>query len=96
MKNIYDITVGYPDAIVSSEMEMLKNGCFPHAIHFDVKKYSENDLPQDESGLTNWINQIWREKEHRLVNFYKADIAHRKFLPCDEKNKWPVSTSVSC
>uniref|UniRef100_A0A1I7VRS3 PlsC domain-containing protein n=1 Tax=Loa loa TaxID=7209 RepID=A0A1I7VRS3_LOALO len=93
LKNVYDITVGYPDEIVSSELEILQNGRFPHAVHFDVKKYNENDLPKDNCGLANWINKIWREKENRLENFYKADVSHRQFLPCSEKEKWPVHTA---
>lgn len=95
LKNIYDITVGYPDEIVSSELEILQNGRFPHAVHFNVKRYKENDLPKDNCGLANWINKIWQEKENRLKNFYKADIAHRKFLPCSGKNNWPVSISFN-
>ncbi|CAG9531629.1 unnamed protein product [Cercopithifilaria johnstoni] len=94
LKNIYDITIGYPDDIVSSELEVLQKGRFPHAVHFDVKRYKENDLPKDDCGLADWINKIWREKENRLANFYKTDIAHRKFLPCSGKNNWPVSTTA--
>uniref|UniRef100_A0A915PFH5 Phospholipid/glycerol acyltransferase domain-containing protein n=1 Tax=Setaria digitata TaxID=48799 RepID=A0A915PFH5_9BILA len=89
LKNVYDITVGYPDGVVCSELEILQNGRFPHAVHFDVKKYNENDLPKDNCGLVDWINKIWREKESRLENFYKADIPHRKFLPNSEKCVWP-------
>lgn len=91
LKNVYDITVGYPDEIVSSELEILQNGRFPHAVHFDVKRYKENDLPKDSCGLADWINKIWKEKENRLENFYKADVTQRKFLPCNTKNSWPVS-----
>uniref|UniRef100_A0A158Q7P2 PlsC domain-containing protein n=1 Tax=Elaeophora elaphi TaxID=1147741 RepID=A0A158Q7P2_9BILA len=93
LKNVYDITIGYPDEIVSSEMEILQNGRFPHAVHFDVKRYKESDLPNDNSGLADWINKIWREKENRLENFYKADVAHRKFLSCNGKDDWPVRTT---
>ncbi|VDM15949.1 unnamed protein product, partial [Wuchereria bancrofti] len=91
LKNVYDITVGYPDEIISSELEILRNGRFPHAVHFDVKRYNENDLPQDNTGLINWINNIWREKEDRLKNFYKADVANRKFSSSSsKKNNWPI------
>ncbi|VDN83262.1 unnamed protein product [Brugia pahangi] len=94
LKNVYDITVGYPDEIISSELEILRNGRFPHAVHFDVKRYNENDLPQDNTGLINWLNNIWREKEDRLKNFYKADVANRKFLPSSsKKNNWPIHST---
>ncbi|KAK6107835.1 Acyltransferase family protein [Brugia pahangi] len=94
LKNVYDITVGYPDEIISSELEILRNGRFPHAVHFDVKRYNENDLPQDNTGLINWLNNIWREKEDRLKNFYKADVANRKFLPSSStKNNWPIHST---
>ncbi|VDK86423.1 unnamed protein product [Litomosoides sigmodontis] len=89
LKNIYDITVGYPDEIVSSELEILQNGRFPHAVHFDVRRYKEDDLPKDNCGLADWINKIWQEKENRLKNFYNADIAQRKFLSCSGKKNWP-------
>ncbi|KAM3718033.1 Lysocardiolipin acyltransferase [Dirofilaria immitis] len=92
LKNVYDITVAYPDGIVSSELELLQKGCFPHAVHFDVKKYKANDLPEDNCGLADWINKIWREKENRLKNFYRADFAHRKFSHSSEKTIWPVHT----
>lgn len=93
---MYDVTVGYPDEIVSSEMEILQNGRFPHTVHFDVKRYKETDLPKDNCGLADWINKIWREKENRLENFYKTDIGDRKFLSCNGKNNWPVSISFGC
>ncbi|VDO27769.1 unnamed protein product [Onchocerca flexuosa] len=94
LKNVYDITVGYPDKIVSSELELLQKGCFPHSVHFDVTKYNENDLPNDNYGLIDWINKIWREKENRLEKFYKADSLHRKFLHSNEKIIWPVKQRI--
>lgn len=44
--NVYDITVGYPDKIVQSELQMLTTGQFPGNVHFDVRKYDMEDISE--------------------------------------------------
>lgn len=92
---MYDVTVGYSDGIVSSELEILLDGRFPRAVHFDIKCYKENELPMDDNELANWLNKLWKDKEHRLEQFYKADIIERKFLPSGEGHIWPVSSVLN-
>ncbi|VDK58770.1 unnamed protein product [Gongylonema pulchrum] len=92
VKNVYDVTVGYSDGIVSSELEILLKGRFPHSVHFDIKWYKENELPSDEHELAIWLTKLWNDKEHRLEKFYKADITERMFLPSGKKHVWPELT----
>ncbi|VDN00967.1 unnamed protein product [Thelazia callipaeda] len=88
IKNIYDVTVGYPDEIVSTEFEVLIYGRLPNSVHFNVKQYKENDLPKSDRDLAEWINAIWKEKEIRLEKFYKSDSEERKFFAFGKHNIW--------
>ena len=48
-----------------TELDLLK-GYFPKAIHFYVKRYDVNEIPEDEEGAANWLKTVWDEKEDRL------------------------------
>uniref|UniRef100_A0A915DMI6 Phospholipid/glycerol acyltransferase domain-containing protein n=1 Tax=Ditylenchus dipsaci TaxID=166011 RepID=A0A915DMI6_9BILA len=106
---VYDVTIGYPDKIVSSEMELLREGRFPASIHFDVKKYSISEILAASSALSsiknkdeisstidcsNWLNTLWRAKEEKLRQFYASkDVLNRKFKPSGDGYQWPVANS---
>ena len=51
LANIYDLTIGYPDRIVQSEMVLFKEGLFPGNVHFDVKKYGIEEISSDKVRL---------------------------------------------
>lgn len=60
-----DITIGYEGKFAVTELDLLK-GYFPKAIHFYVKRYDVNEIPEDEEGAANWLKTVWDEKEDRL------------------------------
>ena len=72
---VYDVTVGYPDAIAPTEKELVVDGRVPREIHYHVRSYSASSLPEKDEELDEWIRQRWEEKEERLRLFY----SHRKF-----------------
>ena len=47
MKYLYDVTVGFGDAIVQSEVDLIVNGASPKEIHYQIRKIPISDLPQD-------------------------------------------------
>ena len=67
---VYDITVGYPDALAKTEVDFVKGKCIPREIHYNIHYYKAEDLPTDEQGLTQWLADRWREKEKTLEQFY--------------------------
>jgi len=69
---VHDVTVGYPDEVITSEKDMLM-GNSPKQVMFHVKRYSIDELPSDDEGLSKWINQKWREKEVMLHRFYEEE-----------------------
>ena len=73
---VYDITVGYPDALAKTEGDLTKGKYIPREIHYNIRHYQAEDLPTDEQGLTQWLEERWREKEESLKSFY----AHKRFL----------------
>ncbi|KAI8784401.1 lysocardiolipin acyltransferase 1-like [Biomphalaria glabrata] len=75
--SILDVTVAYPKKIVQSELQTLK-GEFPEEIHFFVKNYPIDTLPETDQELAEWLTKLWSEKEARLKKFYEE-----KTFSCD-------------
>lgn len=88
IRYVYDITVGYPKGVVCEEIDILKKGLFPSEIHFHIKKYNIEDLPaDDEEEISNWLCNLWRDKEHCLDQFYSKN---KMFTPSGDQYVWPV------
>ena len=90
---IYDITVAYPRNIVDTELRLLTEGCFPEEVHFDVRKHSIDDITRGETNknhaidASEWLLDIWKEKEERLKQFYEID---SKFEASGDGFVWDV------
>uniref|UniRef100_A0A0K0D9T5 Glycosyl-4,4'-diaponeurosporenoate acyltransferase n=1 Tax=Angiostrongylus cantonensis TaxID=6313 RepID=A0A0K0D9T5_ANGCA len=52
---VYDVTIGFGDCIVQSEVDF-----FAH-------------------GLSNWLIDLWKEKEEKLRRFYSVERERREF-----------------
>jgi len=78
IQSVYDITVGYPDEIISNETDILF-GKVPNEVHFHVKRYSIKKLPYNEHELAEWIKKRWLEKEDRLKKFYDQNTSKKQF-----------------
>ena len=91
--------MGYPDKIISSEVELLKSGCFPKFIHFDVKKYKIDEIvnygkdnkSSDSDDFSNWLLDLWKEKEAKLARYYSKNVEDRVLEPSGNAYLWPVS-----
>ena len=76
---VYDVTIGYPDVLAKTEMEMAK-GIMPREVHFHIKSYDDRDLPRDDEQLGQWCKDRWVEKEEQLKHFY----THKEFRDTKE------------
>ena len=85
LEAVYDITIGFPDALPKTEFHFLR-GVVPKEIHYYIKEYTVDSLPYEEEALVSWCAQRWAEKEERLKQFY----THREFLEMDESGDWRV------
>lgn len=84
IKNIYDVTVAYADAIVQSEFELFYNGSCPKNIHFHVSKVDIDSLPKEDDELTaDWLTDRWKTKEEKLAQFYHSDDAQYRAFKID-------------
>ena len=79
---LYDVTVGYPDALAKTEADFVKY--MPREIHFHIQRYSAEDLPTDDDELVRWLCERWREKERRLELFY----THKQFMEPVSSQEW--------
>ena len=86
------------DKVISSEADLFKKGCFPKAVHFDVKKYKideilnyDNDRNSDPTDCSNWLLDIWKEKEAKLSRYYSKKVEERILEPSGNAYLWPVS-----
>ena len=77
---MYDITIGYPDALPKTEVDAMK-GFYPREVHFHIKGYDSGEIPEDGEGMGAWLQARWAEKEERLKEFY----THQEFreIPSD-------------
>ena len=66
---VYDITIGYPDALPKTEVDPYR-GFYPKEVHFHVRSFDNEDIPEDEEGMKEWLGDRWSEKEERLRDFY--------------------------
>ncbi|UJR23718.1 hypothetical protein I4U23_026698 [Adineta vaga] len=67
---IDDVTIGYEGQFPITELDLLK-GRFPKVVHFHIKRYNINELPQDSEQIGDWLRKCWDEKENRLKEFYE-------------------------
>uniref|UniRef100_A0A914Y0U5 Phospholipid/glycerol acyltransferase domain-containing protein n=1 Tax=Panagrolaimus superbus TaxID=310955 RepID=A0A914Y0U5_9BILA len=81
--HIYDVTIGFNDSIVQSEVDLITLGVAAKDVRFDIRKISINDLPTDDLELGLWLKNLWVEKEERLRKFYlqSADSRQLDKLP---------------
>ena len=85
---LYDVTIGYPDALAKTEGDFVKY--MPREIHFHIQRYSAEDLPTDDDELVQWLYERWREKERRLELFY----THKQFMePVSSEEQNGMETS---
>lgn len=76
---VYDVTIGFGDCIVQSEVDFFLHGVCPKDVHYQVRKFDINDLPLDDAGLSTWLTDLWKEKEEKLRRFYSVEPKRRKF-----------------
>ena len=72
---VYDLTVGYPDNFVPTEVELMKNANFPREIHYHIIRHDASTIPTTDEGIEKWLRERWAEKEERLKYFYD----HQRF-----------------
>ena len=75
---VYDMTIAYPDLLPKDPVDVA-NGIMPREVHYHIRKYNNEDVPQDEEGLVKWIREHWIEKDERLKKFY----THREYREDD-------------
>ncbi|CAD5231787.1 unnamed protein product [Bursaphelenchus xylophilus] len=94
--NIYDVTVGYPEEIVQSELDLGVLGACPKKIVFDVRKIEMKDVPKETEQLGEWLVKLWEDKEVKLEKFYEKPLSQRVFdtKPGDVEFKLSTQTFV--
>jgi hypothetical protein len=60
-----DITIGYEGNFPVTEFDLLK-GHLPKVVHFHVKRYNINEIPNEDEQIDRWLLKCWDEKENRL------------------------------
>lgn len=89
IRYLYDFTIGYlhvPTNSLNSQTPSLLR-IHSHSLapewkfHVHVERYNLDDLPRDDEELSNWIIQLWVEKDKRLGEW---------------KNKWPTVGVKGC
>lgn len=84
LDSVVDITVGYPLNIPRNELDVFR-GNFPKEIHFHANRHSVNKLPKMSEGLTEWCQDLWKDKEEQLRQYYQEksfpEVANHTMAP---------------
>ncbi|KAJ2617368.1 hypothetical protein H4S08_000336 [Coemansia sp. RSA 1365] len=75
---IYDLTIGY-EGLKSGDIPENEYGLvsmygkcvYPRQIHIHVKRYPVSEIPDDEEGFSQWMYNVFVEKDKRMSKFYK-------------------------
>ncbi|KAF8386067.1 acl-9 [Pristionchus pacificus] len=84
IKWLYDVTIGFGDAIVQSEVDLITHGLCPKDIQYQIVKIPIDSLPIDDNGLAKWLHEHWEKKEEKLRLFYCREDAERTTFPMPE------------
>ncbi|CAF1526821.1 unnamed protein product, partial [Adineta steineri] len=85
-----DVTIGYEGKFPITEIDLLK-GYFPKVVHFHIKRYNINDLPQEDEKIAQWLQKCWNDKENQLKEFY---IKNQFDTPSKRFNNEQVESNV--
>uniref|UniRef100_A0A0N4WXA2 Acyltransf_C domain-containing protein n=1 Tax=Haemonchus placei TaxID=6290 RepID=A0A0N4WXA2_HAEPC len=91
---LYDVTIGFGDCIVQSEVDFAMHGVCSKDVHYQVKKIKIGDLPSDDEKLANWLITLWREKEEKLRYFYSKAPSEREFENTPDGRDYEVQCKV--
>ncbi|CEF61248.1 Lysocardiolipin acyltransferase 1 [Strongyloides ratti] len=75
---VYNITIGYPNNIVQSELALGLKGDVPKNVHFDVEKIDINSIPVDDEDVSEWLTELWQKKDMKLKKYYQQTLASRR------------------
>ncbi|KAJ2338973.1 hypothetical protein GGF43_006757, partial [Coemansia sp. RSA 2618] len=78
IKYLYDFTIGY-EGLKSGDIpedayglvSMYGKCVYPEKIHVHVKKYPVAEIPDDEEGFSEWMHNVFVEKDKRMGRFYE-------------------------
>ncbi|XP_034936573.1 lysocardiolipin acyltransferase 1-like [Chelonus insularis] len=85
---IYDLTIGYPDYVPQSEVDLI-TGKMPREVHFNIKKIPSTEVPGEENELRTWLETRWLQKEEMLKKFDR----NKTFNPQDKI--WPMPSGIA-
>ncbi|KAI7906229.1 uncharacterized protein BX663DRAFT_428583 [Cokeromyces recurvatus] len=76
VKWLYDLTIAYPGIETGKNPEdvmtvkrIFCEGNGPHKIHIFVRRYRLDLLPKETEEFSQWLLQLWAEKDKRLIYF---------------------------
>ena len=52
---MYDVTVAYPGDLVQNETDMILKGRLARQVHYDVRRFGQEELPIGTEDLNKWI-----------------------------------------
>jgi lysocardiolipin and lysophospholipid acyltransferase len=70
LQTIASIDIAYKGSMPQNERDLIQ-GKWPNEVHFRVENFALNSLPNSDSGLAEWLQGHWEEKEKRLEEFYR-------------------------
>ncbi|CAJ0578551.1 unnamed protein product, partial [Mesorhabditis spiculigera] len=95
IKYLYDVTIGFKDAIAQSEADMCFKGLVPTDIHYQIRKIPITELPEDDEGLKDWLTKLWAEKNEKLRDFYtRRRKSAETFENTPNGRSWPMTAEA--
>jgi hypothetical protein len=67
LTQIYDVTVAYPGELVQNETDMILKGRLARQVHFDIRRFGEEELPKTSEALNHWIIEFLIQGENMEI-----------------------------
>lgn len=85
LESVVDITIAYPHRTPQNESDILC-GNFPSEIHFYIKTFSNQAIPDSKEKLDAWCVNQWKRKEKFLSYFYEKKVSDEQEMEqvCNE------------
>lgn len=72
---VLDITIAYPDGVPLGLLDIVSGLKDPCQTYMHYRVYKVTDVPSEEASLTEWLYELFYDKENILKNFYETGLS---------------------
>jgi lysocardiolipin and lysophospholipid acyltransferase len=87
---VYDVTIAYEEPVRPNFLSIFI-GTRPQRVHLHVRRFKLADLPTDAAQRTEWLYQVWRDKDALLDHFKQHKRFPARRAGAEPDWRWPLT-----